>query len=114
LYLDDLKKNLPNWGLTLENLLKSYQENLPKTGTNLSSLGYKICLFEMRKPSGNLNPFLNLNSSLGVQHTNFEKAKEEIESAFQEVKEVLQQPDGAASLPSGISAKVNKAFNYPF
>jgi hypothetical protein len=50
LYLDDLRKNLPNWGTTLNNLAKSYQENLPKIGTNLCSLGAKICLLESKTP----------------------------------------------------------------
>jgi hypothetical protein len=61
LYLDDLKKNLPNWEVTLENLSNSYHENLPKIGTNLTSLGEKIRQLETKSLTGNLSPFLNQN-----------------------------------------------------
>jgi hypothetical protein len=65
LYLDDLTRNLPNWGTTLDNLTKSYQENLPKIGTHLNGLGKNILLLESKNPTGNLDPFLNLGSGLG-------------------------------------------------
>jgi hypothetical protein len=48
LYLNELKKNLPNWGTMLDNLAKSYQENLPKIGVSLNALGEKICLLESK------------------------------------------------------------------
>jgi hypothetical protein len=87
LYLDDLKKRLPNWGVTLDNLAKSYQENLPKIGANLGALGEKIRLLESNNPAGNLNPFMNLGSTLNSGQSNggsfvtasdFDKAKGEI------------------------------------
>jgi hypothetical protein len=95
LYLDDLKRSLPNWGTTLDNLVKSYQENLPRIRGNLTALGEKIHLLETKDPPGNLNPFLKLGSSLNtggasgdnyVQQTKFAKAKTDIEEAFEEVK----------------------------
>jgi hypothetical protein len=120
LYLNDLKRSLPNWGTTLENLAKSYQENFPKIGTNLNGLGGKLWLLESKNPIGNLNTFLNLGSRLGssgtggtrgtsfVQQSDFDKAKQEIKEVFQEVKVALQQPGSNVSIFTGLSAKVNK------
>jgi hypothetical protein len=120
LYLDDLERSLPNWGTTLDNLVKIYQENLPRIGDNLTMLGEKIRMLETKDPAGNLNPFMNLGASLGnggangahcVQQTNFENAKAEIEEAFHEVKEALRQQDSGGSAPTSLTAKVDKALH---
>jgi hypothetical protein len=66
LYLTDLRKHLLNWGTLLNNLAKTYQENLPKIGTNLSSLDAKVCLLETNAPASNVNPFMSLGNPLGV------------------------------------------------
>jgi hypothetical protein len=95
LYLDDLKRSLPDWGTTLDNLSKSYQENLPRIGANLASRGEKIRLLETKDPTGNPNPFMNLGVSIGsagggqghhVTQSYFEKAKAKIKEAFREIK----------------------------
>jgi len=116
LYLDDLKKNLPNWGVTLENLSKSYQENLPKIGTNLQALGEKIRLLQNNQSTGSLNPFLNLGLDAGNLHGNsfvlqgdFNKSKAEIEEAFREVRTTLQEQGGNGAMPTGLTSKVDKA-----
>jgi hypothetical protein len=118
IYLDDLKRSLPNWGTTLDNLVKSNQENLPRIGANLTSLGEQICMLETKDPAGSLNPFMSLGASLGnwgmnrghyVQQTNFEKAEAEIQEAFCEVKEALWQQASGGSVPTGLTAKVDKA-----
>ena len=118
LYLDDLKKNLPNWGTTLENLSKSYQENLQKFGSNLQALGEKARLLQAKQPTGNLNPFLNLGTTLGgsnstrdsfiLQQGDFNKSKADIEEAFREVKTALQQQGGNNTVPTGLTVKADK------
>jgi hypothetical protein len=57
LYLDDLRKNLPTWETTLNNLAKSYQESLSKIGTNLNSHGESTTIGN-QSPASNLNPFI--------------------------------------------------------
>jgi hypothetical protein len=130
LYLEQLKNQLPNWGITLDNLAKSYQTNLPKIGTNLSALGSRILSLESKSqaPQGNTNSFLSFGNALGgmsaekdsVTQTEFDQAKQEIQDAFTEVKkaiELLQAGGGPAmsvnasttSSPVDLQEKVNKA-----
>jgi hypothetical protein len=76
----------------LDNLAKSYQENLLRIGSNLATFGgEKICLLETKDPTGNLNPFMSLGAMLKtggtsgsnyVQQNELEKAKTEIEEAL--------------------------------
>jgi hypothetical protein len=131
LYLEQLQTQLPNWGTTLENLAKSYQQNLPKIGTNLNALGARLLSLESKGPSppGNSNPFLNLErpvvgsggaTVVGVAQMDFDQAKLEIQEAFTDVKtaiEDLRQGGGGgtsggnanSSTPDGLEAKVNRA-----
>jgi hypothetical protein len=113
LYLDDLKRSLPNWGTTLKNLAKSYQENLPKIGNNLAALGEKIRLLESRNPTGKLTPFIHLGALLNAGGTagpsyilqnNFEKGKAEIETAFKEIREVLRDQSANAGASTNSNA----------
>jgi hypothetical protein len=101
----------------LDNLAKSYQVNLLKIGANLGALGEKIRFLESNNPAGNLNPFMNLCSTLNSGQSNggsfvttsdFNKAKGEIEDAFLEVKEALRGQGGSADAPASLTGKGRK------
>jgi hypothetical protein len=133
LYLEDLRKKLPNWGTTLENLARSYQTNLPKIGVNLNSLGSRIQKLESNTATGGQagsNPFLTLGStgsgqnsmgSSGVAQSDFDRANADIKVAFANVKtaiESLQQGTStpssggvapSATLPQDLTTKVDRA-----
>jgi hypothetical protein len=112
LYLEDLRKKLPNWGTTLENLARSYQTNLPKIGVNLNSLGSRIQKLESNTATGgqaSSNSFLTLGSSMsglnsmgssGVAQSEFDQANAEIKVAFANVKTAIEALQQGASIPS--------------
>jgi hypothetical protein len=76
----------------LDNLAKSYQENLLRIGSNLATFGgEKICLLETKDPTGNLNPFMSLGAMLKtggtsgsnyVQQNKFEKERRKLKRPF--------------------------------
>jgi hypothetical protein len=126
LYLDELRKKLPNWSTTLENLAKSYRENLPTIGSNLNSLGQRILSLETRSqstaPPSNAfftigNPPASSNGGPAcVAQTEFDQAKADIHEAFTDVKtaiDSLQQSNpgggGSGGFPPGVEQKVDKA-----
>jgi hypothetical protein len=108
LYLDDLRKTLPNWGKTLENLAASYQHNFPIINRNLSSLGARLLLVESKKQVENgpgTNRFMNV--AAGVQgpdpssqpvvfESDFEEAKQNIQDAFIAVRESIKNLEDAS------------------
>jgi hypothetical protein len=122
LYLDELRSSLPNWGATLDNLAKSYRENLPTIGVNLNALGKRIQSLEAKGPvsTSSSNSFFNLGSSTGggtegpvcVPQSEFDQAKAEIQDAFTDVKtaiQTLEQGSPALGSGSGLQGKVDKA-----
>ena len=73
---------------------------------------------EAKAPASNQNPFMSLDDPLRgagsseiafVPQHDFDKSMADIEDAFKGAKEALQQRGGGASVPSGLSTKVDKA-----
>jgi hypothetical protein len=56
LYLNETRKKLPNWAVTLENLSASYLDTVPKLNRNLVTMGARIGALEGGRVTTNLNP----------------------------------------------------------
>jgi hypothetical protein len=96
LYLDELGKKLPNWGITLENLSASYLDTVPKINRNLVTMRARIGALEGGQATSNRNPFcdiglgvpgpdlsgLSAGSAAFVLQGDFENTKKEIEEAL--------------------------------
>jgi hypothetical protein len=92
IYLDELRKKLPNWATPLENLTASYINTIPRVNRSLVTIRGRIDVLEGGTPSSGTNPFSGIGIGTGapsgsmaamgglfvVLQGNFELAKTEI------------------------------------
>jgi hypothetical protein len=123
LYLDKLRKKIPNWGTTLENLTAGYIDTIPKINRNLMTMRAKIATLEGSTLSGAVNPFSGIGigvpastfaSAVGptsgasyVLKGDYENSKKEIEDAFLTMKASIQSSGGGGT--GALNVKVDKA-----
>jgi hypothetical protein len=111
LYLDRLRKKIPNWGTMLENLTASYIDTIPKINHNLVMMRAKIATLEGSNPAAASNPFSGIG--IGVPASSFaavvaptsggsfvlkgnssETTKKEINNAFIAVRATINNRSG--------------------
>jgi hypothetical protein len=122
LYLDELRKTIPNWGTTLENLSASYLDTIPKINRNLVTMRSRLGALEETKtppnPFGSIGigilsqdldgngPGPSIDRSYVLQG-DFENTKKEIDEAFAVVTAAIKSSGGGGN--ADLNIKVEKA-----
>jgi hypothetical protein len=119
-YLDELRKKLPNWGTTLENMAASYIDTIPKINRNLVMMKTRIATLESGSSTMKNNPFNEIGvgvppsnnmapGSSYVLQSNYKILKDEIDAAFTSVNKSLLNQGGSGVVGVGVlDEKVDK------
>jgi hypothetical protein len=121
-YLDELRKKLPNWGTTLENMAASYIDTISKINRNFVMMKARLATLESGSSTVKNNPFNEIgvgvppsNMAPGgtfVLQSDYKILKDEIDTAFTSVNKSLLNKEGAGGAGVGVlDKKVDKTIH---